>query len=160
MQKSIYLALGTNLGDRVLNLQAARDALPPTVSLVASSPVYETPPWGVSDQPAFLNQVVHIETELSPLGLLDYLKDLEIRLGREPSIRYGPRQIDLDILFYGQQIISDENLTIPHARLHERAFVLVPLADLAPEFRHPRLGESVLEMLAKLDTTGVEKIKS
>ncbi|MBC8331982.1 MAG: 2-amino-4-hydroxy-6-hydroxymethyldihydropteridine diphosphokinase [Anaerolineae bacterium] len=160
MQKSIYLALGTNLGDRVLNLQAARDALPPTVSLVASSPVYETPPWGVSDQPAFLNQVVHIETELSPLGLLDYLKDLEIRLGREPSIRYGPRQIDLDILFYGQQIISDENLTIPHARLHERAFVLVPLADLDPEFRHPRLGESVLEMLAKLDTTGVEKIKS
>ncbi|MBT3390560.1 MAG: 2-amino-4-hydroxy-6-hydroxymethyldihydropteridine diphosphokinase [Chloroflexi bacterium] len=160
MQKSIYLALGTNLGDRALNLQAARDALPPTVKLVAASPVYETPPWGVSDQPAFLNQVVHVETELSPLELLHYLKELENRLGREPSIRYGPRQIDLDILFYGHEVISYENLTIPHARLHERAFVLVPLADLAPEFRHPRLGASVIEMLAKMDTTGVEKISS
>ena len=105
-----------------------------------------------------MNQVIRVETDLAPAALLRRLKEIEICLGRKPSARYGPRQIDLDILFYGQQIIETENLKIPHERLHERAFVLVPLADLAPGFRHPRLDESVQEMLAKVDTTGVLKV--
>jgi 2-amino-4-hydroxy-6-hydroxymethyldihydropteridine diphosphokinase len=151
----IYLALGTNIGDRAANLQAAREALASQVKILAASRIYETPPWGVVDQPAFLNQALRARTGLAPLELLAYLKQLEVDLGRLPSVRYGPRQIDLDILFYDDQTLDLPGLTIPHPRLAERAFVLVPLADLAPDLVHPVTGKTVQEMLEQVDRQGI-----
>jgi 2-amino-4-hydroxy-6-hydroxymethyldihydropteridine diphosphokinase len=138
-------------------LQAAIAGLPPVVMVQASSPVYETQPWGVTDQPAFLNTVLSGKTHLAPLALLAHLKELETRLGRLPSIRYGPRRIDIDILFFDDILLDTPELSIPHPNLHQRAFVLVPLADLAPELIHPRLGKTVRQMLALVDTSGVKK---
>ena len=152
----VYLALGTNLGDRPANLQAAIDALPPAVLLLERSPVYETPPWGLTDQPAFLNMALKGETTLAPVELLHHLKRLERKLGRLPGIRWGPRQIDMDILFYDNLILDAPELVLPHPRLQERAFVLAPLADIAPDLIHPLLGQSVRELLAKVDQTGVK----
>ena len=133
---STYLALGTNLGDRFANLQAAIHALPAAVRVLDQSPVYETLPWGLTDQPAFLNMVIRGETRLPPLELLKNLKDLETRLGRTPTVRWGPRLIDIDILFYDELVLNTPELTLPHPHLHERAFVLVPLADLDPDLVH------------------------
>lgn len=157
MTKSIvYLALGTNLGDRLANLQAALAAFPPVVTVLERSPIYETEPWGVTDQPGFLNMVIKGETRLSPRNLLKYLKLLEGRLGRLPSIRNGPRKIDIDILFYADVLLATPTLTIPHPGLHERAFVLVPLAHLAPGLVHPVFGKTILQLLAEVDTSGVK----
>ena len=157
MNHVVYLALGTNLGNRLDNLRAAFGALPPEVSVLAESHVYETPPWGYEDQPAFLNMVVKAETSLKPGALLKYLKQLEVQLGREGNFRWGPRLIDLDILFYDDLIIDTPPLVIPHPRLHERAFVLVPLADVAPDVIHPVLERSVREILAGIDTQGIDR---
>lgn len=154
---SIYLALGSNLGDRRANLRAALEALPPAARLRAASPVYETPPWGIADQPPFLNMAAEAETSLAPEALLAHLKDAERRLGRLPAPRWGPRLIDLDLLFYGDLVCETPALTIPHPRLHERAFVLVPLADLAPDLVHPALGRTVRQMLAEVDASGVKR---
>ncbi len=155
MTRQIYLALGSNLGDRLGNLNTALAALAPQVRLLAASPIYETPPWGYADQPAFLNQVVEVETDLDPWELLLHLKRIEKQLGRQPSVRNGPRLIDLDILFFSDRIIDLPGIAIPHPRLHERAFVLLPLADLAPNFRHPLLCRRVRQLLAEVDTTGI-----
>ncbi len=156
----IYLALGSNLDNRSDNLRAAIAALPPTVVVLDRSPVYETQPWGFTDQPAFLNMVIRVGTELTPMQLLRHLKKLEKQLGRVPSVRYGPREIDLDILFYGSIQLATPALTIPHPHLHERAFVLVPLADLAPDFVHPGLGKTVSSLLATVDASGVKRYVS
>jgi 2-amino-4-hydroxy-6-hydroxymethyldihydropteridine diphosphokinase len=156
MSHLVYIALGTNLGDRLANLTAALRALPPTVQPLAASRVYETPPWGVLDQPAFLNQVIRAQTGLAPLELLAWLKRLETGLGRQPGVRYGPRRIDLDILLYDDLQLETPALTIPHPRLGERAFVLVPLADLAPDLRPPGMEQTVGEMLARLDQSGIQ----
>jgi len=147
----IYLALGTNLGDRLANLRDAIAALAPDVRVLSESTVYETPPWGYTDQPAFLNMVVEAETGLNPRALLETLKKREDELGRVKNFRYGPRHIDLDILFYDNLVLDEDALEIPHPRLHERAFVLVPLADLAPEFVHPVLGQDIKALLSALD---------
>lgn len=155
MFHTVYIALGTNLGNRLLNLRRAIDAFAPDVHIVAESRVYETEPWGYADQPAFLNMAVHAETGLSPKRLLSFLKKLEAQLGRLPTFRYGPRQIDLDILFYDDLVLNTPPLVIPHPRLHERAFVLVPLADLAPALVHPVLRLSVAQLLETVDKRGV-----
>jgi 2-amino-4-hydroxy-6-hydroxymethyldihydropteridine diphosphokinase len=156
---TVYLALGTNLGDRPANLHAAIAALPPSVIVRQSSPIYETPPWGLTDQPAFLNMAVKAETRLEPEALLATLKRIEQELGRTPTVRWGPRVIDIDILFYDDLVLEIPEATIPHPRLHERAFVLVPLAEIAPDLRHPVLGKTVAEMLAECDTTGIERLE-
>ncbi len=150
-----YLSLGTNQGDRAANLQAALDALTPQVTLLAVSPIYQTPPWGVTDQPDFLNLAVQAETALSPLDLLKYLKQIEAQVGRTASYRWGPREIDIDILLYDDLIQESETLTIPHPRLHERAFALLPLADLNPDLNHPILDRSIAQILAKLDKSDI-----
>ena len=155
----VYIALGTNMGDRLGNLQNAEAALLPAVQVVAASSIYETAPWGYADQPDFLNQVLQGETELEPLGLLQYMKQLEIELGRKPSVRYGPRLIDLDILFYDDLMLETAELVIPHPRLVERAFVLVPLAELAPDLQHPRNEKIVQALLNELDTSGIKLYK-
>lgn len=151
----VYLGLGTNLGDRLVNLAQAVRSLSGFSSLQAVSPVYETPPWGFTDQPPFLNLAVQIVTNLKPTALLRRLKKIEVQLGRKPSFRYGPRLIDIDILFYGSQVWQSADLVIPHPHLHQRAFVLVPLADLAPWFLHPLLHQTVAELLAQIDASGV-----
>ncbi|MFQ5408887.1 MAG: 2-amino-4-hydroxy-6-hydroxymethyldihydropteridine diphosphokinase [Anaerolineales bacterium] len=153
------LALGANLGDRAANLRAALEALPPHARVVQSSPVYETAPQYVTDQPRFLNMAAQVETELSPVDLLQRLKSIEHALGRTATRRYGPRVIDIDILFYADETVSAPTLQIPHPRIAERAFVLRPLADIAPDWVHPTSGQTVADMLADLpDDGGIELI--
>jgi 2-amino-4-hydroxy-6-hydroxymethyldihydropteridine diphosphokinase len=142
-----YVGLGANLGDREETIRAAVAELP---DVVAVSPLRETDPVGVADQPQFLNGVAALETELAPRELLDVLLAVERRLGRERRERWGPRTIDLDLLLYGDEVIDEDGLKIPHPRLHERRFVLEPLADLAPQLVVPGLG-GVEDLLAELD---------
>lgn len=152
---TVYLALGTNLGNRLANLKAALAALHPQMTIRAKSSVYETPPWGYTEQGAFLNQVVKVETWLKPEPLLKHLKRLETALGRVSNFQNGPRLIDLDILFYDELVLNTPSLALPHPRLHERAFVLVPLNQIAPDFIHPKLGKTVRELLANCDASGI-----
>jgi len=153
----ILLALGSNLGNRAENLARARVLLARTLTLHAISPIYETEPWGVIDQPDFLNQALLVETELAPEALLTLVKDIEAGLGRDFSgERYGPRPIDIDILAYDKLTLDAPSLTIPHQRLPERAFVLIPLNDIAPDWVHPGLNLTVAQMLAQVDGSGVE----
>lgn len=158
MDEPIFLSLGTNLGDRLNNLHHARIALPPQAHLIQVSPIYMTQPWGFLKQPEFLNQVVEVRSELEPMPLLKYLKEIEDELGRQVTFRYGPRLIDLDILFYGDRVVAEDGLQIPHPRLHQRAFVLVPLNDIAPDFVHPVLNRSVQDLLTDVDFEGVQKL--
>lgn len=151
------LGLGTNLGDRAANLRAAHAALARFLVIAAVSPLYETAPMYDFDQGAFLNQVVVVETDLDPPTLLGALQQVERRLGRTPGRRNGPRPIDLDILLYGDRLVSAPGLDIPHPRMAERGFVLVPAADIAPSWRHPASGRTIAEMLTALgpDIAGV-----
>ena len=151
-----YLGLGTNMGDRKENLRNALDAIAEKMTVCERSSLYETAAWGYTDQPDFLNQVIKVETSLTPLRLLNFLKKTEVELGRVANFRYGPRQIDVDILFYDDIVKNTGRLQIPHPRLAERTFVLVPLNEIAPGLRHPVLKKTVAELLAELpDTTGV-----
>jgi 2-amino-4-hydroxy-6-hydroxymethyldihydropteridine diphosphokinase len=152
----VYIALGSNLGDRARNLAAAREAMARgTVEIAAASSVYETAPWGPKPQGAYLNQVVRGTTHLASAELLARLLDIERALGRERETeeRYGPRTIDLDILLYGQLAMQEPTLQIPHPRMLERAFVLVPLAEIAPELEVG--GLRIIDALAGLDRSGV-----
>jgi dihydropteroate synthase/2-amino-4-hydroxy-6-hydroxymethyldihydropteridine diphosphokinase len=156
----IYIALGTNLGNRAANLRAALAGLSPAVRVRRVSPVYETEPWGYQDQPAFFNQVVEAETRLSPEELLSFLKSLEAKLGRQPTFQNGPRLIDLDILFYADQVLETGGLVIPHPGVASRAFVLAPLANLVPDLIHPLSNKPVRELLDQVDSSGVKRIMS
>ncbi|MHC1782975.1 MAG: 2-amino-4-hydroxy-6-hydroxymethyldihydropteridine diphosphokinase [Anaerolineaceae bacterium] len=156
----VYLSLGTNLGNRVDNLRQACEALSGAFGSLQTSSIYETDPWGYSDQPAFLNMVAAAETELIPEDLLIYIKELEKELGRQPSFRYGPRKIDIDILFYDDLVLVNERLEIPHPRLAERAFVLVPLAEMSPDLVHPSVHLTVRELLGAVDMKSVKFYQS
>ena len=151
-----FVALGSNLGDRAANLARARSALEDgPLQLAAQSSVYETEPWGPVAQGPYLNQVVRGSTALAPRALLAALFEIETRLGRDrrQEIRFGPRVIDLDVLLYGDLAISEPDLEIPHPRLLERAFVLVPLAEIAPN--RMVKGISVRDALARVGNKGI-----
>ena len=154
----LLLGLGTNLGDRRENLRRAVIGLAERVDIKAVAPLYETEPWGVTEQPPFLNTCVAAETSLPAQDLLRFIKDLERELGRGPSVRWGPRLIDIDILFYGDQILHGPELHVPHPGIAERAFVLAPLANLASTYRHPETGITVEVMLDAIDTSGVRSV--
>ncbi|HHV05175.1 MAG TPA: 2-amino-4-hydroxy-6-hydroxymethyldihydropteridine diphosphokinase [Anaerolineaceae bacterium] len=159
--EDVFLGIGSNLGDREENLAQARDSIESFARIEAVSPVYETDAWGFEDQPAFLNQVIHIKTSLSPQALLNRIKRIEKDLGRKKSFRWGPRLIDIDILFFADYIIESASLTIPHKELHKRAFVLVPLADIAPDFVHPVFNQTVSALRDTLaDLEGIRLWKS
>ena len=155
MNHTVYLSLGTNMGDRAANLKQAVTSLTPQMTVKKKSEVYETPPWGYTEQDAFLNQVVMATTYLEPEPLLKHLKRLEVALGREATFRYGPRLIDIDILFYDDLVMETPSLTIPHPHVYDRGFVLVPLMDIAPEFVHPVTKIKVSEMIALTNTEGI-----
>ena len=148
MTKTVYLGLGSNIGDRERNLQRALENLAsPDLRIIRVSPVYDTEPVEFTQQNWFLNQVAEAETELFPMQLLGRLARVERELGRVRGIPKGPRAIDIDILFFGRAVVRTSKLEIPHPAIAERRFVLVPLADLAPDLRHPMLRKTVREML-------------
>ncbi len=151
----VYLGLGTNLGRRERNIRQALAGLAHFCQITAVSSLYETLPWGVTEQPAFLHISVAAKTDLFPHTLLARLKQLEMAMGRRPTYRWGPRLIDIDILFYNDLIMNDDRLTIPHPRLAERAFVLVPLAEIAADVPHPQTGKTVAEMETAVDSHDV-----
>ncbi|MGQ9477018.1 MAG: 2-amino-4-hydroxy-6-hydroxymethyldihydropteridine diphosphokinase [Candidatus Bipolaricaulia bacterium] len=148
-----YIGLGSNLGRREENLVRAISLLgsSPEIWVLRRASLYETEPVGVEDQPWFLNSVVEVETSLPPRGLLHRLKEIERELGREDRGRWGPREIDLDLLLYGDLILEEDGLILPHPELHRRKFVLEPLCELAPELVHPRLKRPLRDLLADLD---------
>jgi 2-amino-4-hydroxy-6-hydroxymethyldihydropteridine diphosphokinase len=147
---SIYLCLGSNVGDRNDNLDRAIAFLSQRLRVDKISSIYDTAPEDNPDQPRFLNVVVHAYTTLEPQTLLALLKGIEAKLGRVPSKAYSPRPMDIDILFFGKQVINSPTLTIPHPRIAERAFVLVPLDEIAPGLAHPLSGKTASQMLAEL----------
>jgi 2-amino-4-hydroxy-6-hydroxymethyldihydropteridine diphosphokinase len=152
------LSLGSNIGDRLANIRAAVDLLNKGGRVTAKSNVYETPPWGVETQPRFLNCCVTLETDKSPHELLRGAKDIERQLGRASRGKWEAREIDIDILTYGDQKITSAELAIPHPLMRERAFVLVPLLDIAPDFKHPESGESIDCLLEYTERGGIIRI--
>ena len=160
VKQKVYLSLGSNLGDRAKNLREAIAALPEAgIDVTGTSSVYETEPVDYLDQPWFVNMVAEAETDLAPAALLQSLRGIETQMGSTKLIAKGPRLIDMDILLYGGEVIDTPDLQVPHPRMHLRRFVLEPLAEIAPNVRHPISGLNVLEMLAQTpDKSVVRKL--
>jgi len=147
----VYLGLGSNMGDREANLATAIQALSQKVTVTLISSIYETEPLGYLNQPWFLNVVCRVTNDLDPFELLALAKEIEKKIGRVPSFPNAPRPIDIDILFYDDQLINTEALAVPHPRIVERAFVLVPLAEIAPDLIHPVTQQSITDLLVTLE---------
>ncbi len=151
-----YLCLGSNIGDKVGYIQQAVKLLTEKglVTVVRTSALYETEPWGNKDLDWFVNGVIEVKTKLSPRELLDLCKNTERAMGREQStsLKYEARKIDIDILFYGDLIVDEPDLKIPHPHLHERAFAIVPLLELIPDYEHPKYKKSLLQLHEDLET--------
>jgi 2-amino-4-hydroxy-6-hydroxymethyldihydropteridine diphosphokinase len=160
--KGKYLLLGTNLGDQFKNLKEAKDLILRDVGIVIkASSIYQTAPWGIIDQPSFLNQVVRIKTNLSPLDLLYAVSDIEKEMGRKRFIRWDSRLIDIDILFYDNYTIESDMLTIPHPEIRNRRFTLVPMNEIASDELHPVLNKTIDKLLDEtLDVLEVKKISA
>jgi 2-amino-4-hydroxy-6-hydroxymethyldihydropteridine diphosphokinase len=157
--KTVYVGLGSNVGDREANLREALVRLEAEgIRVVRRSSVYETEPQELRDQPWFLNAVVEVETDLYPLQLFAHLQNVEREMGRRRLTPKGPRNIDIDILFYGRSVIETADLQVPHPRIAQRRFVLEPLTEIAPEFRHPVSGKTASELLAALAPQGVRRL--
>ena len=157
--KRIYLSLGSNIGDREAHLREALERLAASdVRVLHTSRIYQTEPVGYRDQSWFLNQVVELETSLFPRQLLARLLRIERGMGRRRTVPKGPRLIDLDILLFGDAVVSTPELEIPHPRIAERRFVLEPVAELAPDLRHPRTRATIREMLAKVMDQDVKRV--
>ncbi len=155
-----YIGLGANIGNREANLRMALRGITRMARVEKMSALYETDPVGSAGQPAFYNAVCRIQTGLEPESLLRFLKTLEHEIGRRSGgERWGPRPIDLDILLYEDRIIHADELEVPHPRLAERAFVLLPLAEIAPDARHPRRNETIAKLARAADSSGVRRIK-
>lgn len=152
----VYLSLGSNLGDRKANLEAALAALDgwDGVSVTKRSHFYETEPVGEVDQPEFLNMAAEIETALEPIELLNAIKAIEAELGRKPSERWGPRSIDIDMVLWGGRVVETERLALPHKEFRNRAFVLAPLAEIAPDAVDPVTGKTIVELAARPEVQG------
>lgn len=160
-ESTVYIGIGSNLGDRAGNCKKAAKLLGEAGEVKSVSPLYESAAWGVVDQPSFINGVVELRTKVSPEELLSELKSIEIKMGRvKSSVRYGPRLIDLDIIFFGDEVVVSSELAVPHPLMHKRAFVLVPLSDIAPDFIHPVLLKSVRELLKALSAPEREGVES
>jgi|SRR5579859_959006 len=157
-----YIALGSNLGNRAKTLAAAKDRLKRLGRVEACSSLYETEPVGFHEQPAFLNAVLALETELDPLSLLHELLQIERELGRDRSqgVPSGPRTLDLDLLLMGDRVVATKELTLPHPALARRRFVLAPLAEIAPLLRHPQRGQTIAELLALLPDEGENRVSA
>jgi 2-amino-4-hydroxy-6-hydroxymethyldihydropteridine diphosphokinase len=155
----VYLMIGGNIGNRLSNLENARNSIHKRCGPIQKqSFIYETEAWGMKDQPAFYNQALCIETLLSPNDLMTTLLSIEVDMGRERLIPLGPRTIDLDIIYFNQTVVDAPGLTIPHPKLAERNFVLAPLVEIAPDFVHPILKKTNLQLYeACTDTSVVHK---
>jgi 2-amino-4-hydroxy-6-hydroxymethyldihydropteridine diphosphokinase len=145
--ETIYLLLGSNLGDSFNCLKLAVEEIAKFGEIQSTSSIYKTKPWGKKDQPDFLNQAVELKASLSPYELLKKLQEIEVKLGRDRIEKWGPRIIDIDIIFYGSERIETSNLIAPHPKMHERRFALTPMAEIAGEFIHPVFKKSLIELL-------------
>lgn len=158
---NIYLLLGTNLGNKLKNLERVAELLIANrIAIRRESSIYETAAWGIENQPSFLNQVLVIETSKSPEKLLELINKIEVEMGRVRTEKWGERLIDVDLLYYGAQIIETEKLTVPHPEIQNRRFTLLPLAEITPDGIHPVLKKSQLTLLNECqDALGVEKFE-
>ena len=159
LYEKAYIGLGSNLGDRRKHLITAINRIDVCegIRVVNRSGFYETKPVGGPPQPDFINCVVELETKNGPLELLAELKEIESALGRKPGVRWGPREIDIDVLLYGNKVIKSGNLTIPHENMHKRFFVLGPLCEISPDLKHPVFKKTILDLLKELKVSEKDK---